>query len=237
MASKPSHWLTAFSRATGPRKYVLIGAAFAVAGVYEILRASLSRGDIVTLPDIPTWEIAIFASFALTAFWFLQRIVQLEREKQPKIEIHTGTVAPFIVQLERGRGEGGTEYNIRLQNTGETILQSCKANIEKVVLQDGEVLFEEPHPLRRADTGNMVFPLRGREKKFVNLFATLNGGFVRGKFFLGYHNREYSHQIPSANYRMVVVAYAEQGRPTEVVFDVTVDANEALTITMQNRHL
>ncbi len=130
----------AFDRATGPRKYLVLGCALAVAALYEGVKAyGASRG--LMLPDIPTWQIVIGVILALFVIWFFQRILKLERAAQPRLKFIYKNEKPFV-RVISAPNRIQRIFSIGIENTSRSsAVHKVSVRINKL---EGDPLFHWP---------------------------------------------------------------------------------------------
>lgn len=132
----------AFQGATGVRKYLLVSTPFAVAGIYDRVRAGWWN---MNLPDLPVWWIAAFAALLLLAFWFFQRIMALELKIEPNIKLNYDSRPPFVITEPSSPGALGTRLiRVEVENTGTEHLPACLLVLEAMTNKNGEPGFFTP---------------------------------------------------------------------------------------------
>ena len=144
--------LRAINGALGVRRYVVGGI---VNGVL-VAWGALQEGGMTAVIGIPTWVVVVFTISGLLLWWFLGRIVELERERKPLIEFSVGTAPPYVLEAGIFRG---FIHCVGIRNTGLHSLSGVRVSLETI--DDG------PHP---------DLPIRLRYHKTNDDNTTLHAG-------------------------------------------------------------
>ena len=233
MATYLKRWVNAFNRATGIRKYILVGTAFAAAGIYNLLRAYFVSKDMEILPEYPVWEIAFFIATILLAFWFLQRIVVLEKHIEPKFEFIFENRPPYnetkAINASGDLVPVGNDLNrhfqiicIGVKNSGLLSLPDCVVYINNVKDIAGRLIWESPISLHRKGPGSEVFPLRPSQEKYVAI-ARIDQGIEGANIIIAHTSGELDNEIPSGRYTFNIEAYASNTTPMIDNFSISIN--------------
>jgi len=169
-------WLRAANAAMGVRKYVILVSATAAPVAYGWLSSNAQRLLGFDLPQSPWFAIALLAGAGLLLFWFLQRLVSLEEELEPRLQIEFKDEHPFSIVDAGVAGPLRRFIRIRVTNKSAQMLRSCIVKLETLHDKDGNPGFYVPialitqHQLLQEREGG-PFALRGGEAKFVEVAA------------------------------------------------------------------
>ncbi len=225
-------YFRALSHAVGLRRFV-IGSAISVAiSLYGFLREWLESKGILVLPDLPAWQLAVVVFVTLLGWWLIGRIVELEKEIEPQLEIAFEPRSPYVItEPMNTQGHATRLFRVKVENKSVRNLENCLVKLEGIKRLDVEdfanrftpVGLITQHQLLQKREGG-VFNLRGKEHKFVEV-AFLNETDKKSEIGLQYENRQYPNAIPRGSYELAIKAYGG-GEPVERRFKIFVDEND-----------
>jgi hypothetical protein len=214
--------------ALGVKRYILGGVVFFVIGIYESLRAWLPRYGI-ELPRLPTWQIAILIVLLLLVWWLIQRLVAVEKELEPNLEILFGDGPPYeITEPMNAEGHAQRFFRVKVENTSTKDLDNCLVMLEEMKTAQGQTypnryipvgLSTDHQLLQKRRRG--VFKLRGKQWKFI-VVACLDEKVADSEIAFLYENEKYPNTVPRNNYQITLVAYGG-GVPKRKQFNISVD--------------
>lgn len=237
-------WARAANAAMGVRKYIYLSSATAVPFAYGVLSNYVSDMFGWQLPPLPWLTLAITAFLGLPLIWFLQRLVLLEEELTPHLDISfEDDTHPFSL-LDPGVGGRVTRFiRVKVTNTSARTLENCLVKLEEFFDKDGNTGFFVPiglitqHQLWQQRSGGS-FTLRGKESKFVEV-AAMPEPSSDGAITLQYETNtakepavRYPNVVPSANgpYTLRLTAFGG-GLPASRMFKLFVDAQMKLRMS------
>lgn len=236
-------YFRAISHAVGLRRFV-IGSTISVAiYLYGFLRAWLEQKGFLVLPDLPAWQLAVVVFVVLLVWWLVGRIVELEKEIEPQLEIKFEPASPYVItEPMNTQGHATRLFRVEVENKSIRNLDNCLVKLENIKRLDDKEFANRftpvglitQHQLLLKRKGG-VFNLRGKERKFIEV-AFLNEEDKNSEIGLQYENREYPNAIPRAPYELTIKAYGG-GEPVERKFKISVDGNDYFCIESVNEKL
>lgn len=220
------NYFKALHGALGIKRYILGSIVLFIVGIYEALRVGFPE-----LPNIPTWQIAIVLVLICLVWWILQRLVEVEKELEPNLEILFDNGSAYEI-TEPMNSEGHTErfFRVKVSNTSTRDLDNCLVMLEEMRTEDGIVypnrylpvgLTTDHQLLQRRRRG--VFNLRGKQYKFI-VVASLDEKIPESEITLLYENENYANKVPRNTYEIRLVVYGG-GMPKRENFKISVDEN------------
>lgn len=214
--------------ALGVKRYILGSVVLFVIGVYEALRAWLPTYGI-KLPSLPTWEIAIAIVLLLLVWWLLQRVVEIEKELEPNLEILFGEGPPYeITEPMETNGHAQRFFRVKVVNTSTKDLNNCLVMLEEMKTEQGQIYPNRYIPIGLTTDHQLlqerrrgVFELRGKQYKFI-VVACLDENVSDSEIAFLYENDKYANTVPRNNYQITLVAYGG-GVPKRKQFNISVD--------------
>jgi len=225
-------YFRALSHAVGLRRFVVGAAISAVIWFYSFLREWLITRDFFVLPDLPAWQLAVVVFVALLVWWLIGRIVELEKEIEPQLEITFEAKSPYVItEPMNATGHATRLYRVRVVNKCVRNLENCLVKLEDIKRMDFvdfsnrfiPVGLMTQHQLLQMREGG-AFNLRGKEHKFIEV-AFLNELDMKSEIGLQYENREYPNVVPRGTYELTIKAYGG-GEPVESRFKMSIDEND-----------
>lgn len=132
-------YFRALSHAIGLRRFV-VGSAISLAiSFYGLLRKKLEAAGFLVLPDLPAWQLAVIVFVTLLVWWLIGRIVELEKEIEPQLEIMFEPKAPYeITEPMNTQGHATRLFRVRVENRGVRNLENCRVRLEEIRRLDVE---------------------------------------------------------------------------------------------------
>src|SRR3989344_2424035 len=132
-------YFRALHGALGVKRYILGSVVLFVIGGYEALHAWLPAYGI-ELPILPTWEIAIVIVLLFLVWWQLQKLVEIEKELEPNLEILFGEGPPFEI-TEPMNTDGHTQrfFRVKVANTSTKDLNNCLVMLDEMQTAQGRI--------------------------------------------------------------------------------------------------
>ena len=231
-------YLKALGHAVGVRRFAVVSAVSAVVSFYGYLREWLQSEELWVPPDVPSWVLAVIAFFLFLVWWLLARIVELEREIEPRLEMEFRPEPPFVITEPMGAsGRAVRIFRVKISNKSVQNLQNCLVKLESIERTD------DPHSLNRFTPVGLVtqhqllqerkggpFDLRGREHKFVEV-AFFDETKKKSEIGLLYEHPKYPNGIPRGSYELTIKAYGG-GDPVEKKFRFSVDENNFFKVVL-----
>ncbi|MEW5943117.1 MAG: hypothetical protein AB1710_04590 [Pseudomonadota bacterium] len=226
-----AYW-RAFTHAVGLRRFFVGSLISVLISLYNFLRKWLEQKGFLVLPDLPAWQLGIVFFGVLLLWWLIGRIVELEIEIEPQLEITFEPGSPYVItEPMNTQGHATRLFRVKVENKSVRNLENCLVKLEDIKRLDVEdfanrftpVGLITQHQLLQKREGG-VFNLRGKEHKFVEV-AFLNESDEKSEIGLQYENREYPNAIPRGSYELTIKAYGG-GKPVERKFKMFVDEND-----------
>lgn len=238
-------WWNAASRAMGVRKYIVFASATGVPVAYGWFSSHASAALSLHLPQVPWLSLALLAGMALLGFWFLQRLVSLEEELEPRLDIEFVNSHPFSILDPGLTGTPMRFLRIRVTNRCTRTLNSCIVKLEEFYDKDGKAGFFVPialitqHQLWQQREGG-PFALRGKETKYIEV-AAMSEPSTNGAILLQYETNtakppngvRYPNTVPASNgpYTLRLTAFGG-GAPTSQSYRLDVDEQGRLRMQL-----
>ena len=221
-------YLRALHGALGVKRYILGSVVLFVIGIYEAFRAWLPSYGI-ELPILPTWEVAIGLVLLFLVWWLLQRVVEVEKELEPNLEIMFGLGPPYeITEPMNAEGHAQRFFRIKVANTSTKHLDNCLVMLEEMKTEQGQIYPNRYVPVGLTTDHQLlqehrcgVFNLRGEQYKFI-VVACLDEKVSDSEIAFMYENDKYANTVPRNNYQITLVAYGG-GVPKRKKFNISVD--------------
>ena len=227
-------YFRALSRAVGIKRFV-VGSAISVAiSLYGLLREWLESNNSLVLPNLPTWQLAVVVFLVLLGWWLLGRIVELEKEIEPQLEILFEPKTPFVItEPMNAQGHAIRQFRVKVANNSIRNIENCLVKLEDIKRLDAPDFANRFTPIGLGTQHQMmqmrergVFNLRGREHKLVEV-AFLDETDKKSEIRLQYEYLNYPSAIPRGSYELTIKAYGG-GDPVERRFKLFVDENDYL---------
>ncbi len=241
--SSIKHHFKALHGALGVKRYILGSVVLFVISLYKILEVTLPKYGIHFLPKLPTWEIAIGLILLFIVWWLLQRVVALETEIEPKLDIQFEEGPPFeLTEPMQINGHAQRFYRVKIKNKSIINLSDCLVVLEEIRAQDGKIypnryvpvgLTTDHQFLEKRKRG--VFNLRGKQSKFV-VVAIMDETKSDSEITFLYADENYPNMIPRGTYILSLSVYGG-GLPVRKDFKIMVDDNGYLRMNSQNEKL
>lgn len=167
-------WRTACGALANRAGFVFVVLVAAV-NLFDLF---LSLGERAGMRDIlgwPLWLWSIGAAFLWILGALFVRLLALEKEREPNIEIDFQEDPPFVITDPlRSKEPAIRQIRVKIINISKTNIDNCLVKMELVKDCDGNEGFFTPigmitqHQLLQRRKGG-VFNLRGEEWKFINI--------------------------------------------------------------------
>lgn len=215
--------------ALGIKRYILGSVVLFVISIYKILEVTLPKYNIHFLPKLPAWEIAIGIVLLFVVWWLLQRVVSLEEELEPKLDILFEEGAPYeITEPMQSSGLAQRFYRVKIINKSIRDISNCLVVLEEIRTPDGNIYPNRYVPVGLTTDHQLldkrrrgVFNIRGKQYKFV-VVAVLDEAEPNSEIALLYENESFYNTIPRGTYILSLSAYGG-GLPARKELQLTVD--------------
>lgn len=223
-------YFKALHGALGVKRYILGSVVLFVIGIYKALRAWLPSYGIEP-PNLPTWEIAVGLVLVFVVWWLLQRVVEVEKELEPKLIVSFGEGPPYeITEPMNADGHAQRFFRVKVENASAKDLDNCLVMLEEMQTEKGQIYPNRYVPVGLTTDHQLlqerrkgVLKLRGKQYKFV-VVACLDEKASDSEIAFLYENDKYANTVPRNNYKITLIAYGG-GIPTRKQFNISVDEN------------
>lgn len=233
-------YFKALIHAIGIRRFVVGSTVSLIVSLYGHLRQWLGSVNLWVPPDVESWKLALFTFLVFLGWWLLGRIVELEKEIEPQLDIVFRPESPFVI-TEPMNKQGHAIRLVRIQVINKSVrnLENCLVKLENIRRLDKPNfanrftpvgLITQHQLLQRREGG--VFNLRGKEDKLVEV-AFLDETKKKSEIGLQYEYRGYPNPIPRGSYELTIKAYGG-GDPVERKFKLSVSKDGYLSFQVVN---